>query len=231
MTSDDRDLRLLADGFTFLEVPRWRHDRLWLADMYARCVLSLTQDGSRATSITLPDEPAGLGWRDGRLLVALRNERRLVTAGAGGVSPVADLTELASAQLNDMSIDAAGRAYVGNFGIESGALIRVDPGGAIQRAADDLLLPNGSAITPDGATLIVAESAAQRLTAFAVTREGTLTRRRVWAAFGEPPRSRAMPALLGELTSWPDGIALDANGAVWVADAFANQVMRVREGG
>jgi sugar lactone lactonase YvrE len=221
----------LADGFSLLEVPRWNAGRLVVADVYTDRILAVGSNGSVQAIAELPDHPAGLGWRDGQLLVALMNEKRVLLLRPDGPIEIADLRDLAPARLNDMSVAPDGRAYVGNFGLTSGTLIRVEADGTSALAADDLLLPNGSVITPDGTTLIVAESAAQRLTAFTIDADGTLTDRRTWAAFGEPPTARALPEILSQLTTWPDGIALDADGAIWVADGFGSQVLRVREGG
>jgi sugar lactone lactonase YvrE len=135
----------------------------------------------------------------------------------------ADLSAWSGPQANDMVVDAAGRAYVSTIDFMAFAdmpatnLVRVDPDGTVGLAAEGLAFPNGSVITPDGSTLIVAESWASRLTAFDIRPDGGLGGRRVWAALGEG--------------SAPDGIALDAEGAVWVADAGGKRALRVREGG
>jgi sugar lactone lactonase YvrE len=151
-------------------------------------------------------------------------DRRLLAFDGSTLHSVAELGALASGPCNDMVIDAADRAYIGNFGFDrhagesprSTCLIRVDPDGSVHRAADELMFPNGMAITPDGATLIVAETYAHRLTAFAIGRDGALSRRRLFAALPD---------------CFPDGICLDAEGAVWVADARGRRVIRVRDGG
>ena len=232
VTENGGDLRVLGDGYSFLEVPRWHAGRLWVADLYAKRVLAVDEDGSEQTFAELPDEPSGLGWvTNDHLLVALMNERRIVQVGPRGVTGMADLGDVATARLNDLAIDPSGRAFIGNFGLQGGALIRVDPDGSARVVAGDLLLPNGSVVTPNGRTLIVAESAGQRLTAFDIHADGSLGRRRVWAAFGVPPTARTLPEILEQVTVWPDGIALDSDGAVWVANAFGNEVFRVREGG
>jgi sugar lactone lactonase YvrE len=136
-------------------------------------------------------------------------------------------------------VDASGGAYVGNFGFDlmageaptTAALVRVDPDGSTRVAAEDIHFPNGSVITPDGSTLIVAETLGQRLSAFDIGSDGSLSNRRVWAAFGSQPEARDFAGLFAELRVAPDGICLDAAGAVWLADALGNRVMRVREGG
>jgi sugar lactone lactonase YvrE len=146
----------------------------------------------------------------------------------------ADLSKIATFHCNDMVVDAIGRAYVGNFGFDldtaeingtlgqvladhAGAtLARVDPDGTVHAAADGLMFPNGTVITPDGRTMIIAESFGRRLTAFDIADDGSLSNRRVWAELG------------GRV---PDGICLDADGAVWVANPVTPECLRVAEGG
>jgi sugar lactone lactonase YvrE len=158
------------------------------------------------------------------MLIVSMDDRRLLRLDADGLTEVADLTPLATWHCNDMVVDAAGRAYVGNFGfdLDAGAdpttanLVRVDPDGTISVAADGMRFPNGTVITPDGATLIVGESYGGCLTAFTVQEDGSLTDRRLWAQ------------LQGAV---PDGICLDAEGAIWSACPLTGRVLRVREGG
>jgi len=152
-------------------------------------------------------------------------DRRLLRLDPDGPREVADLSGLASHPCNDMAVDARGRAYIGHFGydFEAGgppapaSLILVHPDGRVEVAAEDLSFPNGAAIAPDGATLIVGESMAARLTAFDVASDGSLANRRVWAQ------------LSGGAV--PDGIGLDAEGAIWVASPSTSEVLRVAEGG
>ena len=226
---------ILATGLYFGEGPRWRDGRLWFSDFYDRAVKSMDPSGSIRTELVIDDRPSGLGWLpDGRLLVVSMERRQLLRVDAEGVKVHADLSAVASYLANDMVVDAQGRAYVGNFGFaldealkERGVegvlashptarLARVDPDGSVHEAAADLHFPNGCVITPDGGTLIVAETLAMRLTAFDVARDGTLSNRRVWATLG----MRA-----------PDGICLDADGHVWVANAIAPECVLVARGG
>jgi len=95
-------------------------------------------------------------------------------------------------------------------------VVRVDTDGTVTRVADDLAFPNGMAVTPDGSTLLVAESYAEQVTAFEVGDDGSLGERRVWAA---TPGDH------------PDGICLDRSGALWYADVGNRHCVRVREGG
>lgn len=136
-----------------------------------------------------------------------------------------------SAPCNELTITAGGVAFVGVFGITGGALVAVTDDGSARVIAHDLLLPNGQQLNADGDTLLVAESAGQRITAFTVHADGSLSERRVWAAFGEPASAWTLPEVLRQITVWADGIALDAAGGVWVADPFGKQVFRVQARG
>jgi len=167
-------------------------------------------------------------------------DRRVLRVRDGGEPELhADLSELAPWHLNDMAVDAEGRAYVGNFGfdimsgatIRSTGVVRVDPDGTAAVAADDLRFPNGTVISPDGRTLVVAETLAGRLTAFDVGDDGSLANRRIWAQLGEVADTDDMGELIAAGGVAPDGIALDADGAIWAADALGGRVLRVREGG
>lgn len=215
---------VLLDGLAFPESPRWHGDRLWFSDMYGDEVRTVTLDGTVEKILQVPGQPSGLGWLpDGRLLVVSMHDRRLLRLDPLGVTTVAELGHLAPWHCNDMVVDARGRAYIGNFGfddtqdaVQPTVLIMVTPDGASRIVADDLLFPNGMAITPDGGTLIVGESYGRRLSAFSIAADGTLHDRRLWA-------------LLKDATA--DGICLDAEGAVWVASPVSAECLRVREGG
>jgi sugar lactone lactonase YvrE len=145
---------------------------------------------------------------------------------------------LAPGYLNDMLVDKEGYAWLGNFGFDlfggeparATALIRVAPDGTSELAAGDLAFPNGTVLAPDGGTLIIAETMANRLTAFTVSNH-VLSERRTWAAFGDPPRTADVGSLLEQVDVAPDGICLDTEGAVWVADVPNRRVIRVKEGG
>ena len=219
------DLEVLADGFAFLEGPRWRDGLLWFSDMHADRVQTIDGGGAVETIVEVPGQPSGLGWLpDGTGLVVSMTDRALMRFGPGGLERHADLSAIATYHCNDMVVDAQGRAYVGNFGsdFEGGGtpqqavMALVLPDGTARAVAEDLSFPNGSVITPDGRTLIVGETFAGRLTAFDVADDGALSNRRVYAQ------------LQGAV---PDGICLDAEGAVWVASPVSREVLRVREGG
>ncbi len=215
----------LVEGLRFPEGPRWHEGRLWCSDQHDRKVLAIGMDGSVETIVEVPQCPSGLGWLpDGRLLVVSMHDRRLLRLDPGGLTEVADLSVHATWHCNDMVVDAVGRAYIGNFGFDldghaepvSTVMVRVDPDGSVRVVADGLRFPNGTVITPDGRTLIVGESAGGCLTAFDVAIDGSLSNRRLWAQ------------LEGAV---PDGICLDAEGAIWSACPLTGRVLRAREGG
>ena len=227
-------VRTVLDGLWFGEGPRWYESALWFSDMHGHRVVRTTLDGTHETVVEVThDEPSGLGWLpDGRLLVvAMETQRLLRLEPNGALVEHADLSGLARGSINDMIVAADGTAYVGDMGARiheggerrPGQTIRVDPDGTVSTAADDLESPNGHILTEDGRTLIVAESAASRLTAFTVNPDGSLTDRRVFAEL--QPEKPGIPV------APPDGICLDAEGAVWVADPIGARVFRVREGG
>lgn len=216
----------LLDGLCFPEGPRWRDGRLVFSDMHDHLVHAVDPDGKDEVLLDLGDrQPSGLGWLpDGRMLVVSMVDRRLLRVDPDGPVELADLSDLATFHCNDMVTDARGRSYVGNFGfdLEAGVtpeparLVRVDPDGSTCVAADELMFPNGTVITPDGRTLIVGETFGARLTAFDVADDGSLSGRRLWAQ------------LEGAV---PDGICLDEEGQIWVASPVSAEVLRVAEGG
>ena len=215
----------LADGLAFPECPRWHDGELWLSEKRAGRILAISEEGAIRTVVDVPGGPGGIGWTPrGELLVLDMTARALLRLGEGGLETVADLGELTDGRCNDMIVDADGRAYVGHFGYDllGGAvpapatLVLVEPDGSARTVAEDLHFPNGCALTPDGATLLVAESAAGRVTAFTVEADGSLSGRRVFAA------------LDGVV---PDGIALDAAGGLWISDPVGCAVVRVESDG
>jgi len=218
--------RTLLGGLAFPEGPRWRNGELVFSDMHAHEVVAMRPDGARRTVFSHSGPVSGLGWLpDGRMLVVSMNDRKLMRIEADGRAVVhADLGAIATWHCNDMVVDAIGRAYVGNFGFplpggepKPAKMARVDPDGAVSVAADELIFPNGTVITDDGGTLVVGETFGARLTAFDVAADGALSNRRVWAQI--------------EGGAVPDGICLDAEGAIWVASPTSSEVLRVREGG
>lgn len=216
---------VLVDGLRFPECPRWRNDRLWFSDLYGTTVHTVDLERRVETIVEVPARPHGLGFApDGSLLIVSSADRRLLRWDGKRLIDVADLAPLTGGDLNDMVVDGAGRAYVGNFGFDlfGGAspatttIVLVETDGDARVVGDDLEFPNGMVLTPDGSTLIVAETFGSRLTAFDVEADGSLSGRRVFAA-------------IDRLT--PDGICLDAEGAVWTASPGMHAFLRVAEGG
>ncbi|MEM7403776.1 MAG: SMP-30/gluconolactonase/LRE family protein [Pseudomonadota bacterium] len=216
----------IAAGLSFPEGPRWHAGALYFSDFYTQSVHRLTPEGVLTTVAVVERQPSGLGWLpDGRLLVVSMLDRRVLRQEPDGtLVEHADLSAVATWHCNDMVVDGTGRAYVGNFGFDThgeaeprGAdLSCVLPDGQVSVAARDLQFPNGTVVTPDGQTLVIGETRGRCLTAFDIAPDGTLSGRREWADLGR---------------HFPDGIALDAEGAIWVADPRNNCVIRVHEGG
>ena len=235
------ETRTLVDELTYLECPRWHDGRIWFSDFYTYAVYSAEADGSDLrTEAEVPEQPSGLGWLpDGRLLVISMRDRRILRREHDGTLSVhAELGHFVSGHPNDMVVNADGTAYLGEFGfdlmagnaLETARLLRVDPDGTVSVAAEDMMFPNGSVITDDG-TLLVCETFGNRITAFDIADDGSLTGRRVWAEFGPVPTERDLEPLLAQVVVGPDGCGLDAEGALWVADAVGGRVIRVKEGG
>src|SRR5437660_1689348 len=207
----------LAKGFCFGEGPRWFEGLLWFSDMLGEAVHTADMRGSLTTLPVPGHSPSGLGFRpDGSLLIASTEDRQVLRYDGETVVTVADLTDVAPASLGDMVVDDAGRAYVGCQAFSGGVIVRLDPDDTATVVADDLDFPNGLVITPDRKAMIVAESTGRRLTAFTIADEGGLCDRRIFADGLDGP---------------PDGIALDAEGAVWAAMTLAHQFERITEGG
>ncbi len=226
MSARNSTLLTLVEGLSFAEGPRWRNGWLYYSDFYRHVVERVDVDGGVERVAEVSEQPSGLGWlpNGDLLIVSMRNRRLLRQDSTGTLHDYADLSEVATSHCNDMVVDANGRAYVGNFGFDrhvgekpkAAALALVDTNGEVTSVAEELRFPNGSVITPDGATLIVGETQARRLTAFSIDESGSLSDRRVWADLGE---------------HYPDGICMDQEGAIWVADPAGYCLVRVREGG
>jgi sugar lactone lactonase YvrE len=230
----DGGFRTVLDGLWFAEGPRWHEGRLWFSDMHGHRVVSMDVSGSSRTEAEIPDdEPSGLGWLpDGRLLVVAMETQQLRRVETdGSVSVHADLSTIARGSLNDMIVASDGTAYIGDMGQRihdgggrvPGQTIAVRPDGTWWVAADGLESPNGHILIGDESTLLIAESAAFRVTAFDRATDGALSNRRVHAELH--PSDAAIPV------APPDGICLDAEGAVWVADPIGARVFRVLPGG
>jgi sugar lactone lactonase YvrE len=225
---------VLAGGFVFTEGPRWRDGRLWFSDIHGHAVVATTPAGESEVMVKVDaDDPSGLGWLpDGRLLiVGMERQQILRLETSGELVCHADLSSEARGSLNDMIVTNDGVAYVGDMGMKlwedgprrPGQTFCVWPDGSFTVAADELRSPNGHILSADESVLIVAESGGQRLTAFDRSPSGELSNQRTYAEL--VPASPDVPV------SAPDGICLDSEGAVWVADPVGCRVLRVLPGG
>jgi sugar lactone lactonase YvrE len=223
------EVQLLLDGLSFGESLRWHQDRLWLADWGAQEIVAVDGQGRPEVMarVDFPAFPMSIDWLpDGRLLiVAARYGRLLRQEPDGSLVTQADLSGLSDPghPWNEIVVDGRGNAYLNNQGFDfpggefaPGTIAMLKPDGSARLVADGIAFPNGMAITPDNSTLIVAESYGQKLTAFQIAADGGLSQPRVWADLGD---------------GVPDGICLDAQGAIWYADVPNRQCVRVREGG
>lgn len=231
---------VIAEGYSYLESPRWHDGRLWFSDFYTHRVVSIDEAGGKPqVEAWVPHQPSGLGWLpDDRLLIVSMRDHTLLRREPDGELVVhADLTGLAAGWLNDLVVDDSGRAYVGNFGFDlmGGAdlapapLIRVDADGAVSVATEPLHFPNG-AVIQDG-ILIVGETFGNRISAFDIGVNGALSPRRDWARFGPVPESTDVADALGGLTLGSDGLCRDSENALWVADALGQRAVRIVAGG
>jgi sugar lactone lactonase YvrE len=214
-------------GIVFGEQPRWHDDRLWFSDWGTREVIAVDLAGNSEVILQAPSFPCCVDWLpDGRLLVVSGSEGLLLRREPDGSSVTqADLKKVASpAPGNELVVDGRGNAYINGGGFDLMAGEPFAPGvigivtsyGSMSQVADGLAFPNGMIVTPDNSTLIVAESYAKRLTAFDIAADGSLSNRRVWANLGD---------------GVPDGICMDAEGAIWYADVPNKNCVRVRKGG
>jgi len=220
------ELRTLMAGLAFVESPRWHDDRLWFSDWIARELIAVDLEGRSEVIVRMPSFPFSIDWlRDGRLLIVSGRENLLLRSEPdGSLVTHADLAGLSDKGWNELVVDGGGNAYINSAGFDlmggekfaPGVIALVAPGGTARQVAAGVAFPNGMAVTPDNATLIVAESYAKRLTAFDIAADGALSNRRVWAD------------LKGGV---PDGICVDAEGAVWYGDVPNKRCVRVREGG
>jgi sugar lactone lactonase YvrE len=219
------ELQTLMTGIAFGESPRWHDDRLWFSDWGTQEIIAVDLEGESEVIVRVPSFPFCIDFLpDGRLLIVSASDRLLLRREPDGpLVTHADLSTLSEHPWNDIVVDGRGNAYIGNIGFDfpeaefaPGTLALVTPDGSARQVADGVAFPNGIVVTPDNSTLIVAESYANRLTAFDITADGSLSNRRMWAELGG---------------GVPDGICLDAEGAVWYGDVPNKRCVRVREGG
>jgi sugar lactone lactonase YvrE len=220
-------MKILLTGLAMGESPRWHEDRLWLSDWGAQEIVAADLDGKSEVVVRTPfGLPFCIDWLpDGRLLIVSGREGLLLRREPdGSLVTHADLRGLSDKAWNEIVVDGRGNAYINGGGFDlmageefaPGIVALVTPDGSARQVADGIAFPNGMVVTPDDATLIVAESYAKRLTAFDIAADGSLSNRRVWADLQD---------------GVPDGICLDAENAVWYGDVPNKRCVRVREGG
>lgn len=237
------ELQVLMTDLLIGESPRWHAGRLWFCHWGAHEIIAVDPDGNSELVTCDPEiSPHSIEWLpDGRQLIVPANPayagRLLRRESDGSLVDHADLSGLPSG-FNEIVVDGRGNIYgngaafdfmaflesVQNDGLDAqvpwrerpgfvpGFIALITPDGSVRQVADGIEFPNGMVITPDNATLIISESFAGRLTAFDIAADGSLANRRVWADG------------LG-----PDGICLDAEGAVWTSSG-GNDCVRVRAG-
>ena len=223
------ELQTLMTDIAFGESPRWHDGRLWFADWGAQEVVALDLDGASEVMVRVdfPSFPMSIDWLpDGRLLIVSGRDGRLLRREPdGSLATHADLTALSQKghPWNEIVVDGRSNAYINNTGFDfpggefaPGTIAVLTPDGSTRQVADGIAFPNGMAVTPDNSTLICAESYGKRLTAFDIAADGGLSNRRVWADLND---------------GVPDGICVDAEGAVWYGDVPNKRCVRVREGG
>ncbi|MEU8900930.1 SMP-30/gluconolactonase/LRE family protein [Nocardia sp. NPDC048505] len=216
---------VLVEGIAFGESPRWHDGRLWFADWAAGQVIRVGEDGGQEVMASVESFPLCFDFQpDGHMLLVDSTHARVLRREPGGeLEAHAELSAVAVTPWNDIVVDQHSNAYVNNIGFDfpggevaPGLVVRVGAEGEVRRVADDLAFPNGMAISPDGETLVVAESYAEQLTAFTIADDGSLTARRVWAP---TPGDH------------PDGICFDTEGHLWYADVGNRHCVRIAEGG
>ena len=219
------ELQTLMTGLAFGESPRWHDDRLWFSDWGAQEVIAVDLKGKSEVITRIQSFPFCIDFLpDGRLLVvSARDQLLLRMEPDGSLVTHANLTSLSDHPWNEIVVDGRGNAYLNNIGFDfpggefaTGIIALVTPDGSTRQVADGVAFPNGMVVTPDNATLILAESYGKRLTAFDVAADGSLSNRRTWADLGDGA---------------PDGICLDAENAIWYGDVPNKRCVRVREGG
>jgi sugar lactone lactonase YvrE len=214
---------LLADsshGMKFTESPRWRDGKWWFLDIHGQAIRTVDLQGSLETMLDLPFKPNGFGFRrDGSVMVGDALGRKIHRWDGHAITPVADLGAMTVFCLSDGIVDIGYNFFdPANAPVHTCVITCIAADGSARVVANDLSFPNGMVITPDGRTLIVAETMGHRLTAFDILADGGLAYRRVYAQLADDVS--------------PDGISLDAEGGVWIANPEGKYaVLRVLEGG
>lgn len=216
---------LFLSDLVFPECPRWQDGELWLSDVFGRKILRVSEDGEPTVVVEVPGRPSGLGFLpDGRLLAVSQEDAKVYVLNSDGLAVYADVGPLGKGPPNDLVVAQSGRAYLSPFGFDMyngeapslSNLLAIETDGTVREVATEMLFPNGMVLSPDERTLIAAETGGGRLSAFDIADDGGLTNRRAFAEIDGAS---------------PDGICLDAKGAVWVASFYGGEFLRVEEGG
>ncbi len=225
MKTSAEEPRILLTGLVLGESPRWHEGRLWFSDWGAQAIIAVDLEGRSEVITPVKSFPFSIDWLpDGRLLIVSASDRTLLRRESdGSLLTYAGLRRICDRPWNEIVVDGRGNAYLNSIGFEMmtgekpvpGVIALVTPDGSCRQVADGVVFPNGMVVTPDNSTLILAESYGKRLTAFDIAPDGSLSNRRVWA----------------EVDGAPDGICLDADGAIWYADVPNKCCVRVRKGG
>lgn len=234
-------LEVVVDGFHYLEGPRWHKGALWFVDFYTQGVYRVNDEGVAEKRVHIEQQPSGLGWLpDDRMLIVSMKDRKVMRLEANGELVVhADIWQHCAGYANDMVVAPNGDAYVGNFGFDlmggadykSAGLVLVKPDGSSQLVAEGLAFANGMVISADQKTLIVNELFGNKISQFTINEDGTLGDKRDFASFGELGDEPNLGVRIGNAKILPDGLALDAEGAVWIADTLNQRAVRIAEGG
>jgi sugar lactone lactonase YvrE len=215
---------VLVEGFFCLRAARWHAGTLWMSDQIGRKVYCLDSDGKAKVVAEVPEQPWGLGFLpDGTALVASVLDRRLLRLERDRLVCYVDLSSITAGALSDMIVDRHGRAYVASLSFESsspqwlktGCVILVTADGRARVVADKLVHPKGLVITGNR-QLLIAETLGNRVTSFQIADDGALMQRTRFANFEQMS---------------PEGICLDAEGAIWTAAARQPLFVRIVEGG
>jgi sugar lactone lactonase YvrE len=231
------ETRVITEGLGFVEAPRWHEGRLWFSDFYRHGIFSVDDAGhDERREHDVSTQPSGLGWLpNGDLLYVSMTDQRVMRVHDGDTALFADISPYCNFWANDMIVSPSGFSYVGNFGFDLDVMLRdvgaaammispppttnlavLSPDGDVVQVVPDMAFPNGTVLTPDGGTLIVGETMTFRLSAFDVNEDGTLANRRVFAQLDYVAT---------------DGMCLDAEGQIWLANALTNTCLRVKDGG
>lgn len=213
----------VMSGIHMGESVRWHDGRVWFCDWIGQALYALDEDGRAETVARIDSLPFCIDWlADGRLLVVNAKANTLMRREADGTLVThADLSPLSPYGCNEIAVAPGGDIYLNNINFDfprgefrPGFIALLRPDGSMQKVEEDLAFPNGMVVTPDGRTLIVAESYNANITAFDIAPDGTLTNKRLFAKIDG---------------QGGDGICLDSEGAVWVSSG--PRCVRVAEGG